>query len=47
MTAPFDYRFVLEVARHGARAPSDLFDLAADPSKDFKVAMELTELGAT
>ena len=47
MTTSFDYKFVLEVARHGARAPSDLFHLAADPAKDFKVAMELTELGAT
>ena len=42
----FDYKFVLEVARHGARAPTVIYDLAEDPSKNFKVPMELTELGA-
>ena len=42
----FDYKFVLEVARHGARAPSIIYDLAEDPSKNFQVPMELTELGA-
>ena len=37
---------MLEVARHGARAPSVIYDLAEDPSKNFQVPMELTELGA-
>ena len=37
--------YVIEVARHGARAPSKIFPLAADEAKNFKVAKELTPLG--
>ena len=42
----FDYKFVLEVARHGARAPSIIYDLAEDPAQNFQTPLELTSLGA-
>ena len=42
----FDYKFVLEVARHGARAPSIIYDLAEDPAQNFQTPLELTLLGA-
>jgi len=41
-----EYKFILEVARHGARAPSVLYDLTADGVSNFPEPMELTELGA-
>lgn len=41
-----DYKFILEVARHGARAPSVLYDILAPDQAQFTEAMELTELGA-
>lgn len=41
-----DYKFVLEVARHGARAPTVLYDLTAPETTQFPEPMELTEQGA-
>ncbi len=42
----FDYQFILEVGRHGARAPTFIYDLAVDPSQNFQVPLELSQLGA-
>ena len=41
-----DYKFVLEVARHGARSPSVLFDITAPDQAQFSEPMQLTSLGA-
>ena len=41
-----EYKFILEVARHGARAPSILYDLTAPGVANFEEPMELTQLGA-
>jgi len=42
-----EYKFILEIARHGARAPSDMFEYAKDPALNFpRGEMEMTELGA-
>ncbi len=41
-----EYKFILEVARHGARAPTILYDLTAPGQPNFPEPMELTQLGA-
>ena len=41
-----DYKFILEVARHGARSPSILYDLTAPGQANFAEPMKLTSLGA-
>ena len=41
-----EYKFILEVARHGARAPTVIYDLTAPGVDNFPDALELTELGA-
>ena len=41
-----EYKFILEVARHGARAPTVLYDLVAEGQANFPEPMELTKLGA-
>jgi hypothetical protein len=41
-----EYTLVLEVARHGARAPSVIYDLALDSAENFQEPLELTQLGA-
>ena len=33
--ALFDYKFVLEVARHGARSPSIIYPLALNADQNF------------
>ena len=40
------YKAIIEVARHGARAPSIVYDLAADGTSGFDTPMEMTQLGA-
>ena len=42
-----DYKLILEFARHGARAPSVMYNFTAWGQKNFPDAMELTELGAS
>ena len=37
-----EYKFILELARHGARAPSVLFDFTAEGQANFPEAMALT-----
>ena len=41
-----EFKFILEVARHGARAPSVLYDITAPGVPQFEEPMELTEFGA-
>ena len=41
-----DYKLILEFARHGARAPSVMYNFTAWGQNNFPEAMELTELGA-
>ena len=43
-----DYKLqlVLEVTRHGQRAPGEIYDLAANPEENFSVPMNLTMTGA-
>ena len=41
-----DYKFILEVARHGARAPSVLYDYTAPGQDNFPAPMELSDRGA-
>jgi len=45
-SATKDYKLIIEVVRHGARAPSIIYDLALDPEDNFQIPMELTQLGA-
>ena len=40
------FRLVLEIARHGARAPSVVYPIAADGTTGFAEPMELTQMGA-
>lgn len=44
----YQLKLVLEVTRHGQRAPSDsqIFDLAANPDENFQVPLNLTMTGA-
>ena len=43
----FDYEFVLEIARHGARGPPVVFEgLAVNEADNFSQRMALTDLGA-
>lgn len=37
---------MLEVTRHGQRAPEKIFDLAADPKENFKTPHNLSYIGA-
>ena len=37
-----EYKFILEVARHGARAPSVLYDYTAPGQDNFAAPMELS-----
>ena len=39
-------KLLIEVTRHGERAPKTLFPLAKDPKNDFKIPYELTQFGA-
>ena len=41
-----EYKFILEVARHGARAPSVLYDYTTPDQANFAAPMELSDLGA-
>lgn len=42
----FELKLVLEVTRHGQRAPEKIYDLAADPEQNFKSPHNLTDAGA-
>ena len=44
--AHFELKLMLEVTRHGQRAPDKIFDLAANPEDNFKKPMNLTHTGA-
>ena len=37
-----EFKFILEVARHGARAPSVLYDYTAEGQANFPEPMELS-----
>jgi len=39
-------KLLVEVSRHGARAPKHIYDLAFNKEKNFKTPMSLTEIGA-
>ena len=42
MADQIEYKFILEVARHGARAPSVLYDYTAPGQDNFAAPMELS-----
>ena len=42
----FDLKLIVEVTRHGQRAPEKIFDLALNPDENFKVPHNLTKVGA-
>ena len=39
-------QLLVEVTRHGQRAPEKIFDLTVDPDENFKVPHNLTHTGA-
>ena len=40
-----EYKLILELARHGARAPSEMYDFTTADQENFPKVMELTQLG--
>ena len=40
-----EYKLILELARHGARAPSEMYDFTTTEQANFPAVMELTQLG--
>ena len=40
-----EYKLILELARHGARAPSVMYDFTTPEQANFPAPMELTQLG--
>ena len=40
-----EYKLILELARHGARAPSEMYDFTTPEQANFPAVMELTQLG--
>ena len=42
-----EYKLILELARHGARAPSEMYDFTTPEQDNFPAVMELTPLGVS
>ena len=42
----FDLKLLVEVTRHGQRAPEKIFDLSLNPEDNFQVPHNLTHAGA-